>query len=134
LAARDAMKRKFSRQLFDGSEAGSDLGAKDLQFLDKLQSVLERHCGDPEFRVERMSVEMAMSDRQLQRKLKAIVDHSPAQYLRSFRLNMAVKQLKQGRQVGLVAEAVGFSSQAYFATCFKAEFGATPSEYQQRLN
>jgi signal transduction histidine kinase/ligand-binding sensor domain-containing protein/DNA-binding response OmpR family regulator len=134
LAARDAMKRKFSRQLFDGSEAGSDMGAKDLQFLNKLQSVLESHYEDPEFRVDRMSVEMAMSDRQLQRKLKAIVDHSPAEYLRSFRLNMAIRQLKQGRQVGLVAEAVGFSSQAYFASCFKAEFGATPSEYQQRLN
>ena len=81
-----------------------------------------------------MSSEMAMSDRQLQRKLKAIVDHSPAEFLRNFRLNIAATQLQTGTQIGLVAEAVGFSSQAYFASCFKAEFGTTPSDYQQRFN
>jgi len=134
LAARKAMKRKFSRLLFDGTVVSSDMSAKDLQFLNKLQAILQRHHGDADFRVDRMSGEMAMSDRQLQRKLKAITDNSPAEYLRSFRLHMAMKQLKQGQQVGLVAEAVGFSSSAYFASCFKAEFGATPSEFQQTFN
>jgi signal transduction histidine kinase/ligand-binding sensor domain-containing protein/DNA-binding response OmpR family regulator len=134
LAARKAMKRKFSRLLFDGTEASSDMGAKDLQFLNKLQAILQRHHGDADFRMDRMSGEMAMSDRQLQRKLKAVTDRSPAEYLRGFRLHMAMKQLKQGKQVGLVAEAVGFSSSAYFASCFKAEFGATPSEFQQTFN
>ena len=134
LTARDALKRRYSRQLFDGSDVGSDLGPREQQFLDKLQKILESNYSDADFRVEQMSAAMAMSDRQLQRKLKALVDHSPAGYLRNFRLTMATKKLKQGAQVGQVADAVGFSSQAYFASCFKAEFGATPTEFQNGLH
>ena len=128
------MKRRYSRQLFDGSDVSGDLGPREQRFLDKLQSILEGHYGDPEFRVDQLASAMAMSDRQLQRKLKALVDHSPAEYLRSYRLTMAKKKLRDGKQVGLVAEAVGFSSQAYFASCFKSEFGTTPSQFQRSLN
>jgi AraC-like DNA-binding protein len=134
LSARDVLRRRYSRQLFDGSDVGHDLGQREQQFLDKLQAVLESNFSNSDFRVDQMSAAMAMSDRQLQRKLKALVDHSPAEYLRNFRLTIAIKQLKQGTQVGLVADAVGFSSQGYFASCFKAEFGATPSEFQRGLN
>ena len=132
LTARNTMKRRFSRQLFDGSDVSGDLGAREQQFLDKLQTVLKKNYADPEFRVEQLAAALAMSDRQLQRKLKALVDHSPAEYLRSYRLTIAKQQLNEGAQVGIVAEAVGFSSQAYFASCFKTEFGRTPSEYQRR--
>ena len=120
LSARDALKRRYSRQLFDGSDVGHDLGQREQQFLDKLQAVLESNHSNSDFRVDQLSKEMAMSDRQLQRKLKALIGHSPAEFLRNFRLTMALKKLREGTQVGLVAEAVGFSSQAYFASCFKA--------------
>ncbi|MCZ6643299.1 MAG: ATP-binding protein [Gammaproteobacteria bacterium] len=134
LSARDALRRRYSRQLFDGSDVGHDLGHREQQFLDKLQAVLESNHSNSDFRVDQLSTAMAMSDRQLQRKLKALIDHSPAEYLRNYRLTMALKKLREGTQVGLVAEAVGFSSQAYFASCFKAEFNKTPSEFQQGLN
>jgi len=134
LSSRDTMKRRYSRQLFDGSEISGDLGAREQRFLDKLQALLEDNYSDPEFRVDQLASAMAMSDRQLQRKLKALVDHSPAEYLRGYRLTMARKKLREGAQIGLVAEAVGFSSQAYFASCFKSEFGRTPSQYQRSLN
>lgn len=133
LSTRDTMKRRYSRQLFDGSDVSGDLGARELQFLDKLQTLLEENYADPDFKVDQLASAMAMSDRQLQRKLKALVDHSPAEYLRSYRLAMARKKLREGTQVGLVAEAVGFSSQAYFASCFKAEFGSTPSQFRRSL-
>jgi signal transduction histidine kinase/ligand-binding sensor domain-containing protein/DNA-binding response OmpR family regulator len=134
LNARDALKRRYSRQLFDGSDARADLGPREQRFLDKLQEVLEEHYFDAEFRVEQLAAALAMSDRQLQRKLKALVDHSPAEYLRTYRLTMAKKRLGEGVQVGLVSESVGFSSQAYFASCFKAEFGTTPTEFQNGGN
>ena len=132
LSLRDTLKQRYSRQLFDGSITNGNLNPKEQEFLDKIQAVLEEHHGDHDFRVEQLAAAMAMSGRQLQRKLKALVDHSPAEYLRNFRLEMARKKLREGTQVGLVADAVGFSSQAYFASCFKAEFGLTPSEFQSR--
>jgi signal transduction histidine kinase/ligand-binding sensor domain-containing protein/DNA-binding response OmpR family regulator len=134
LSARNTQKRRYSKQLFDGSSVVGDLGAREQKFLDKIQSVLDGNYAEPEFRVEQLAAAMAMSDRQLQRKLKALVDHSPAEYLRSYRLTVARRKLREGTQVGLVAEAVGFSSQAYFASCFKTEFGSTPSQFQRSLN
>jgi len=134
LSVRDTLKRRYSRQLFDGSESPSDLDPKEQRFLDKLQAILEERYADAEFRVEQLAAALAMSDRQLQRKLKALVDHSPAEYLRTYRLTMAKKRLGEGVQVGLVSESVGFSSQAYFASCFKAEFGTTPTEFQNGGN
>jgi len=134
LSARDAVRRRYSRQLFDGEFVDEDLDEREQKFLDKLQAVLEQNFADSELRIDQLSSAMAMSDRQLQRKLKALVDHSPAEYLRNFRLTVATQKLKSGTQVGIVAEEVGFSSQAYFASCFKAHYGATPSEFQQRLN
>ena len=133
LGARDALKRRYSRQLFDGSHIGDDLGQREQRFLDKVHQVLESNYSSSDFRVDDMSSAVAMSDRQLQRKLKALIDHSPTEYLRNYRLTMAKKKLIDGAQVGVVADAVGFSSQAYFASCFKTEFGATPSEFQQGL-
>ena len=95
--------------------------------------MLDKHYAEPEFRLSNMAHAAAMSERQLQRKLKAVIDHTPAEYLRAFRLKKAVEQLKQGNQIGLVAYEVGFSSQAYFTSCFKAQFGATPKQFQQRV-
>jgi len=130
LSARDTLKRRYSRQLFDGSSANGNLNRKEQRFIDKLQAAIDTRFSDPEFRVDQLATAMAMSGRQLQRKLKALVDKSPAEFLRSYRLTIAKKKLSEGTQVGLVAEAVGFSSHTYFASCFKAEFGATPSEFQ----
>jgi AraC-like DNA-binding protein len=74
---------------------------------------------------------MAMSGRHLQRKLKSIADQKPVEYLRAYRLRKARKLLETGQLVSQVADAVGFSSPAYFTSCFKACFGLTPSEFQQ---
>jgi AraC-like DNA-binding protein len=71
-----------------------------------------------------------MSERQLQRKLKALVDRSPSDYLRIFRLNKAKVKLREGGRVSNIALDVGFGSQAYFSKCFKAQFCMTAKQYQ----
>ena len=80
-----------------------------------------------------MAFAMYMSARQLQRTLKSVTGHHPAEFLRAYRLKKARQLLRTGSHVGLAADAVGFSSPAYFTTCFKAQFGLTPTEYQQQF-
>ena len=101
--------------------------------VERFEQVVEQNYQDREFDLAQMAASMGMSERQLQRKLKAVIDHTPAEYLRAFRLKKAVEQLRQGNRIGLVAYEVGFSSQAYFTSCFKAQFGATPKQFQQRM-
>lgn len=113
-------------------ETGQDLNGKDHEFMERLEQVLVSEHTDPDLGLEQLASCMAMSGRQLQRKLKSISDQHPVECLRCFRLGIAREHLKTGKQVGLVAESVGFSSPAYFTSCFKAHFGLTPSEFQQQ--
>lgn len=128
----DVLNRHMASQSPAQSGTGQQLHGKNHEFMEKLENVLTSVHTDPDLGIEKLASLMAMSGRQLQRKLKSIADQHPVEYLRCFRLGIAREHLKTGRQVGLVAEAVGFSSPAYFTSCFKAHFGLTPSEFQQQ--
>ena len=102
-------------------------------FLVQLQEVLEQHFQDPDFDLEQMAAAKGVGQRQLQRKLKVLTGHTPAEHLRAFRLNRSIEYLRRGGTIAATAKAVGFSSQAYFTSCFKAQFGVTPSKFQRGL-
>ncbi len=99
----------------------------DQAFVDSLIRVVNQNYTNPNFDVVSMAAAMKTSERQLQRKLKAQTGQSPMQYLRQFRLEESLYYLRDGVPVGEAAKAVGFSSHAYFTSCFKARFGVTPN-------
>jgi len=134
LEIRDILKSRFSCYFFEEGKPGQVFNEKENGFMEKLERVLDGHHADPEFNLTGMARQMYMSTRQLQRKLKAITGHNPAEFLRSYRLKKARELLRTGIQVGVTADAVGFSSPAYFTSCFKAQFAQTPSDYQQGLH
>lgn len=102
----------------------------DQEFVDNLVRVVKQNCANPNFDVSSMAGEMKISDRQLQRKLKALTGQSPVQHLRQYRLEKSLQYLRDGVPVGEAAKAVGFSSHAYFTCCFKIKFGITPNRLQ----
>ncbi|MDX2428201.1 MAG: helix-turn-helix transcriptional regulator [Xanthomonadales bacterium] len=105
---------------------------RDQGFLDLVDQAVLHNYTDRDFDLTALSSQLALSKRQVQRRLKTLVGHTPSEYLRSYRLRKSLEFLQKGLPVGQVAKAVGFSSQAYFASCFKAEFDRTPSDYQRR--
>ncbi len=102
--------------------------------VERFEQVVEKNYQDREFDLAQMAASMGMSERQLQRKLRRYTGRSPTEYVRTFRLSRSLEYLLAGASVRDTAAAVGFSSQAYFASCFKAEYGRTPSEYRERRN
>ncbi|MCD8165301.1 MAG: helix-turn-helix transcriptional regulator [Bacteroides sp.] len=71
-----------------------------------------------------------MSRANLYRKIKSVTGLSPSTFIRNFRLEMSAKILKEARlPVSEVFVAVGFSSHAYFSSCFKSLYHIIPSEY-----
>ena len=100
----------------------------DQKFVDDLVRVVKQNYADPNFDVISMAAEMHISDRQLQRKVKALTGQSPVQYLREMRLEKSLPYLRDGLSVGEAAKAVGFSSHSYFTSCFRAQFGITPHQ------
>lgn len=103
----------------------------DDRFLRKFLSCVGEVYSDPEFNVEKLSDTLGLSRGHLHRKIKELTGTSPVDFLRDYRLKKAAALLRQKTQsVSEVGYQTGFSSPAYFAKCFKATFGVTPSEYQ----
>ncbi len=132
IALRKNLRERFSREvvLKPGDIAITPV---DESFLMKMKSVTEQHLGEEEFSIETLRHEVGMSRTQLHRKLRALIDQSPSQFVRSMRLQRAVELLTQ--KAGTVAEiayTVGFGSQAYFTKCFHEQFGCSPKDYQKR--
>lgn len=102
-------------------------------FLENVLQTIDTHLSSDIFGVEMLCKEMGISERQLQRKLKAITNKSPNQLISSVRLHRA-KELLLGYQdnIAEIAFQTGFSNPSYFSKCFKKEFGLSPSALLQK--
>ena len=101
----------------------------DKQFIERIYAIVEKNYTQPEFNVERFSAESGMSSSQLRRKMTVLFRKSPNEFIRSFRLQKAAKDIiEQGINVSEAAFASGFNSLPYFTKCFQKEFGKLPSD------
>ncbi len=131
LSVRKILQQKTQASLsVAGTTEALDLPAQDLKFINKLKTVIADNYQDPMFMRPQIASLLAVSERQLQRKVKALIDESPMSLLRSYRLEMAANKLNDGFQVSIVGDECGFSSVSYFAACFKKKYGMTPKKYQ----
>jgi len=133
LAIRDILKARYSGQLHAGGDPRSGLNEPERLFMERLELTLENNHTDLDFTITQMASTMAMSVRQLQRKLKALTDQQPGHFLRLYRLDQSLALLQMGRRIGDLSYSVGFGSPAHFASCFRAQYGCTPTEYQDRF-
>ncbi len=104
---------------------------KEQQFYLRFKSCMNEQYSDSDLSLTIVSNQLAMSDRQLQRKLKAICGSSFSDILRDIRLTQGERLLNKGEQIAVIADQVGFSSSSYFVRCFKAKYGKTPNEYRK---
>lgn len=106
----------------------------DQKFLDQITVILEKNMVKAnDIDIELITREVAMSKSSFYRKMKSITGLSPIEYIKNFRLKRAYKLIENGAaSVADVAYSSGFSNTKYFSTCFKEEFGMTPSEFLKR--
>ncbi|MCW8876255.1 MAG: helix-turn-helix transcriptional regulator [Kangiellaceae bacterium] len=100
-------------------------------FLERLNSSLDRLYANSEISVRNIANMLAMSERQLFRKTKANLNVTPTEYLKLFRLEKAKSMLDNNKSSTEATYSSGFSSQSYFCKCFKSQFGVSPSEYKK---
>lgn len=113
--------------------ADDALSQRDVEFLEKINSVLQLQLADENFSMDSFADEMNMSRSSFFRKIKALSGMSPADYVKNFRLNKTAELIASGMRISEAAEQLGFTSSSYFAKCFKAKFGVLPKDYQSRL-
>ncbi len=114
-----------------GKKSISYLSKDDQNFIDKLNTIVEEHYTDPLLNLEKMASFMLVSDRQLQRKTTALINQSPTDFLREYRLKKATTLLIDGKRVSYTSDVCGFSSISYFSYSFKKHFGMTAKQYQK---
>jgi AraC-like DNA-binding protein len=107
----------------------SDPSADEV-FLDKVRQVIEAHMGDSNFGVEWLAHEVALSPRQLQRRLKASSGLTAGHLIRAMRLQRSAQLLqRRAGNVSEVAYKVGFQDPDYFSKLFRQMFEVNPSEF-----
>ncbi|WP_106830614.1 hybrid sensor histidine kinase/response regulator transcription factor [Parabacteroides pacaensis] len=103
------------------------------KFLATAIEVVKKNIEDPDFDVKMFTEQMQVSSSMLYRKLKALTNLSPNEFIRNIRLKAAAALLKEKKgNVADIAFQIGFKDARYFSVCFKKEFNMTPGEYMER--
>jgi AraC-like DNA-binding protein len=126
---RRRLREKFSRSIL-GEPGEFKVTSIDEQFLKHAISIAEDHIDDEFFNLDSFCMELNMSRSTLFRKLLALTNQSPVEFIRTIRLKRGASLLKQN--FGTIAEIaleVGFSNPSYFAKCFRKAFGVSPKKY-----
>jgi AraC-like DNA-binding protein len=131
LSIRKLLQQKTNQVIHDQDSLQTlDLPKQDLKFIEKLQAVIEQYYSNEYFQKADLADKMAVSERQLHRKVKALIGVNPLDILRDYRLEQSKLKLKDGYQVNQVSDDCGFGSVSYFGSCFKKKYGMTPKQYQ----
>ncbi|WP_340113178.1 hybrid sensor histidine kinase/response regulator transcription factor [Maribellus mangrovi] len=105
----------------------------DEKFLERIMEIIEENMGNTEFEVGQLQDELLMSRTQLFRKIKALTNQSPGDFIRTIRLKRAASLMDQKfGNIAQITYEVGFNNPSYFAKCFKELFGMLPSEYLKK--
>lgn len=94
---------------------------------------IDDNISDTNLSVDRLSKEIGISRVHFYRKIKSLMNMSPNEFIRSYRIRKAGQLLSQKKvNIDQIRHMVGFNDSDYFRTCFKKEFGMTPSEYNKK--
>lgn len=118
----------LSKNMLMEDSAIPELNTLDQELIIKFRHRILERLSDIDLNVEDISREFGFSRAQFYRKIKAITNQGPNEFIRTVRLNKSVEILKRGKTVSEVAYEVGFTSPSYFTKCFKEYFKYNPSQ------
>jgi signal transduction histidine kinase/ligand-binding sensor domain-containing protein/DNA-binding response OmpR family regulator len=129
---RRKLRERFTRESYFSPKEITVTSA-DERFLARAIEIIENNMNEPGFGVDLFGKQMGLSHSQLHRKIQALTNHSPVEFIRIYRLKRAASLLTQKfGNISEIAYEVGFSNPAYFAECFRKQYGKSPSEYAKQ--
>lgn len=132
LKSRAQLRHLFDGNKLEGKAEEMRMASTDCEFVNRLMDVINSHMAESNLKMDDIGAEMGISRVQLYRKVKALTNMSPVEFLKQMRLKKAMTMLLHtSNTVSVIAYDTGFSSPAYFSTCFKKQFGKYPTEYRE---
>ena len=112
--------------------AGKEIKKADKTILTAITDIILANLDKESLNADMIAGELNISKVQLYRKLKATVDMTTTEYIRSVRLEQAQHLLKTGNlSVQEVMYACGFVTKTYFYREFQKKYGVTPGEFRR---
>lgn len=103
---------------------------QDITWLLDLEKEVGKNLERKQINLEELSYDLAVSKRQLNRKVQNLLNLTPNKYIRVLKLHRA-KQLLDDYQYNTISEvsyAVGYYDTHYFSKLFHQQYGVTPKE------
>lgn len=107
------------------------LTEEDKAFLEKIYKLLDQHLNDGNYNATSLAKDIGMSFNTLSPKLKLLVGETPHSFITTYRMNIALEMLREGKTVSEVCYSVGASALQNFSRTFKAKFGVPPTQFDQ---
>ena len=128
--AAQALMQEKTAQAETGREEKPVLPSKPGDpFVSRAITVINENISNSEFGKEEFAAAMNVSSSLLYKKIKTLTAQSPSDFIKTVRMNHALKLLQSGQYtVTEVSELSGFSSLSIFSRAFKSYFGKTPTE------
>ncbi len=106
----------------------------DMEFLNKITSIVEEHLHEESFSVDSLAQEMGIARTKLYIKLKAITGQTPYELISTIRLKKAGEMLTSHLELNIaeISDKLGFTSPRYFSRHFKEKYGVIPTEYRKK--
>ncbi len=105
------------------------LSPLDKEFLEHCTSLVIENLPNPDFTINQLCRELALSRTLFYEKLKALTGQAPNEFIKLIRMKEAANFLRQQMPVQEVALKVGFPDAKYFSTAFKKLYGVSPSKF-----
>jgi len=104
---------------------------EDKTFLKNLVRFIEENIDDEKLGPEQLEKHMCMSKMNFYRKIKALSNMTPAEFIRHIRLKEAARLLTTTQlTVSEIFYKTGFNNQSYFFREFKKLYQCSPNEYR----
>ncbi|UOY08049.1 ATP-binding protein [Muricauda sp. SCSIO 64092] len=133
LFSRATLKDKYSK-VISVKTSDVELESNDEKLIKKLVQIVENSLEDGALSVGYLASEVGMSRANLYRKLQAILNETPVNFIKKIRLKRASQLLKKNNMyISEVGYMTGFCNPKYFAKCFSKEFGVSPAEYVKQF-
>lgn len=129
LKLRSKVREKLKNELIVNPKEVEISSDKDL-FLANAMNLIEENISSEDFGVDQLADKLNVTRSMLYRRFRMLVNQSPAEYIKIYRLKRAAQLLEQtSYNVTEVSAQVGFSDTRNFSKLFKEQYGVLPKSY-----
>ena len=106
------------------------ISKQDALWLVKIEDEVHRNIAQKDLNLYDLSFSMAVSERQLHRKIKNLINLTPNKYIRVLRLNKAKQFIDDFvyDTISQISYAVGYNDTHYFSKLFEQQYDMSPKE------